>query len=170
MNESCSPDLKLEHERRISIVEERSKSNTHRLNEHSELLDVMRDMNTNVSLIAQQTQSILDTVRDHEMKIDSIEEKMETKDTVQRLHKHLDAMEISHQGELDSVKVLIKELEGRPTVETQNAEIGKKLIFWLIFVFVLGTLVLFVVAVILAMIKQAAFPEIEAIIARGGIL
>jgi len=93
--------LVIEHTKMLTEIDSRSRSNTKRLDNIDKLVDVVQGMNINVAVIAEQTKQqgeelriLVKTLKTHEEKIDIIEDKMETKDTVARLHERVDELEM----------------------------------------------------------------------------
>ncbi len=93
--------LVIEHTQKITEIDSRSRSNTKRLDNIDKLVDVVHEMNSNIRVIAEQTRqqgeelkTLVDTLKVHEEKIDNIEEKMETKESVSRLHERVDELEM----------------------------------------------------------------------------
>lgn len=67
--------MDLEHERRLAAVEERSKSNSHRLGKVEAQTEAIKELATSVALMAQKTEAMdgkLETVAD---KVEEINEK-----------------------------------------------------------------------------------------------
>jgi len=84
----------------MTETSERSKSNSHRLDNTEKLIDTIHEMNTNVLLIAQEIkhqgetmEQIAEAQKNTQIEVDDIKEKMETKDTVSRLHERVDDLE-----------------------------------------------------------------------------
>lgn len=93
-------DLVNEHIKTIAEIDARSKSNTHRLDNMDKLIDMVYGMNKNIAIIAEQSKAqgeqlreLINTLKTHEIKIEEIDDKMETKDTVKRLHERIEAVE-----------------------------------------------------------------------------
>lgn len=89
-----------EHIKQIQEIDSRSKSNTKRLDNNDRLIETVYEMNKNVAVIAEQTKQqghelkiLVDTLKTHEEKIESIEDKMETKETVSRIYTRLETLE-----------------------------------------------------------------------------
>ena len=93
-------ELVSDHIRLIAEVDARSKSNTHRLDNMDKIINMMHGMNSNIAVIAEQTKTqgeqlkeLINTLKVHEEKIEDISDKMSTKDSVSRLHGRVDDLE-----------------------------------------------------------------------------
>lgn len=89
-----------EHVTRITRIEERAKSNTHRIEGVESVIELIHSINTNVEVLAKEMVhqgTSMDTIVKAQIKtqdeVDDIKEKMETKDTVSRLHGRVDDLE-----------------------------------------------------------------------------
>ena len=67
--------MDLEHERRLTEVEARSSSNTHRLDKLEESNEVMRSLATSMEVMAERQTHIVETVDQLDAKVTALEEK-----------------------------------------------------------------------------------------------
>jgi DNA repair ATPase RecN len=105
------PEMVLEHTKKLVEIDARSRSNTKRIDKAESTIEAIHEMNSNIKVIAEQTRqqgeelrSLVETLKVHEDKIENIEDKMETKDTVARLHERVDDLE--RKGGRDAEKML----------------------------------------------------------------
>jgi predicted nuclease with TOPRIM domain len=82
-----------EHVKLIIETNERAKSNTNRLNNMEDLIQSIHGMNTNIALIANEMKGLTEAHRETQRKVDHLENKMETKDTVSTLRERIDVLE-----------------------------------------------------------------------------
>ena len=82
-----------EHVKAIIETSERAKSNTNRLNSMEKLVQSIHDMNTNIALIAREMSGLTEAHMVTQAKVEHLEGKMETKDTVATLRERIDDLE-----------------------------------------------------------------------------
>ncbi len=82
-----------EHIRLIADNESRSKSNKLRLDNMEKLVESVHNLSMAFTSQAKDLSIMVETQKQHEEKIDHIQAKMETKDTVLRLHERIDDLE-----------------------------------------------------------------------------
>ncbi len=88
------------HIKLLADLDARTTSNERRLDNIDKLLVVVNDMNTNVAVIAEQARQqgkelkvLVDTLKTHEQKIDILEDKMGTKETLSKLDERVEILE-----------------------------------------------------------------------------
>jgi DNA repair ATPase RecN len=101
MGDGCTPEMVREHERRLTEVEASTSSSHKRMDNLEEFKDLMHEMNLNVGVIAEQIKNMAGTLLRHEDAIEDIQAKMETKDTVSRLHERVDELEMKDGKEAE---------------------------------------------------------------------
>ena len=101
-------DFVMKHTRQIAETTSLANNNKIRLDNIDKLVEVVNGMNVNISIIAEQIKQqgsqlkeLINTLKTHEEKIEVIEDKMETKDTVARLHERIDILETSKGKEAE---------------------------------------------------------------------
>ena len=67
--------MDLEHERRLASVEERAKSNTHRLDKLEESTETLNRLATSMEVMAERQEQVADTVEKLDGKVTSLESK-----------------------------------------------------------------------------------------------
>ena len=67
--------MDLEHERRLTEVEERSKSNSHRLDKLEESTEVINRLATSMEVMAERQEQVVETVGKLDSKVTLLEEK-----------------------------------------------------------------------------------------------
>jgi predicted nucleic acid-binding Zn-ribbon protein len=67
--------MDLEHERRLTEVEERSKSNSHRLDKLEESTEAINRLATSMEVMAERQEKVADTVSKLDGKVTALEEK-----------------------------------------------------------------------------------------------
>jgi predicted nucleic acid-binding Zn-ribbon protein len=67
--------MDLEHERRLTEVEERSKSNSHRLDKLEESTEAINRLATSMEVMAERQEKVADTVSKLDNKVTALEEK-----------------------------------------------------------------------------------------------
>lgn len=67
--------MDLEHERRLTEVEERAKSNTHRLDKLEESTEAISRLATSMEVMAERQEQVADTVDKLDGKVTALEEK-----------------------------------------------------------------------------------------------
>lgn len=82
-----------QHIKQIQEIESRSKSNTKRLDSMEKLVESVHNLSMAFTSQAKDLSIMVETQKQHEEKIDHIQAKMETKDTVLRLHERIDDLE-----------------------------------------------------------------------------
>lgn len=99
----------------ISEIDSRSKSNMKRLDNIENLVDVVHEMNSNIRVIAEQIRqqggelkTLVETLKVHEQKIENIEDKMETKDSVSKLNEQVDELRIKDMKKAEKLFNQIK--------------------------------------------------------------
>lgn len=151
-------ELILTHTETLAEVQARSKSNTKRINELSKLFDVVHELSLtftrHVAVIEQQSKDLtrmVQTLETHDQKIESLEEKMETKETVSKLY-----------GKVEELQKLIDDKENAEQVKKiSEYEDMKKFILKILLgagVLVIGALVMFAVIVLMTLTKTGALP------------
>jgi len=95
----CTP-FQEDHITRITKNEERSKSNTHQINEMKPMLDIIHKMNTNIEVMAKEMghqntnmDSIMTALIKTQEEVDDIKDRMETKDVVRDVLERVDTLE-----------------------------------------------------------------------------
>ena len=67
--------MDLEHERRLAAVEQRAKSNTHRLDKLEESTQILNRLATSMEVMAQRQEQVADTVDKLDSKVTALENK-----------------------------------------------------------------------------------------------
>ena len=67
--------MDLEHERRLASVEERSKSNTHRIDKLEESTEAISSLATSMQIMAERQETVIDTVEKLDSKVTVLETK-----------------------------------------------------------------------------------------------
>ena len=67
--------MDLEHERRLTEVEERSKSNSHRLDKLEESTEAINRLATSMEVMAERQEQVVETVGKLDTKVTALEEK-----------------------------------------------------------------------------------------------
>ena len=67
--------MDLEHERRLAAVEQRAKSNTHRLDKLEESTQILNRLATSMEVMAQRQEQVADTVDKLDCKVTALEYK-----------------------------------------------------------------------------------------------
>ena len=67
--------MDLEHERRLAAVEQRAKSNTHRLDKLEESTQILNRLATSMEVMAQRQEQVADTVDKLDCKVTAFENK-----------------------------------------------------------------------------------------------
>ena len=67
--------MDLEHERRLAAVEQRAKSNTHRLDKLEESTQILNRLATSMDVMAQRQEQVADTVDKLDCKVTALENK-----------------------------------------------------------------------------------------------
>jgi t-SNARE complex subunit (syntaxin) len=67
--------MDLEHERRLTEVEERSKSNSHRLDKLEESTEAINRLATSMEVMAERQEQVVETVGKLDCKVTALEEK-----------------------------------------------------------------------------------------------
>ena len=67
--------MDLEHERRLTEVEERAKSNSHRLEKLEESTEAINRLATSMEVMAERQEQVVDTVGKLDSKVTALEEK-----------------------------------------------------------------------------------------------
>ena len=67
--------MDLEHERRLAAVEQRAKSNTHRLDKLEESTQILNRLATSMEVMAQRQEQVADTVDKLDCKVTALENK-----------------------------------------------------------------------------------------------
>lgn len=67
--------MDLEHERRLTEVEERSKSNSHRLDKLEESTEAINRLATSMEVMAERQEQVVETVGKLDSKVTALEEK-----------------------------------------------------------------------------------------------
>lgn len=67
--------MDLEHERRLAAVEQRAKSNTHRLDKLEEATRILNRLATSMEVMAQRQEQVADTVEKLDSKVTALENK-----------------------------------------------------------------------------------------------
>lgn len=67
--------MDLEHERRLAAVEQRAKSNTHRLDKLEEANRILNRLATSMEVMAQRQEQVADTVEKLDSKVTALENK-----------------------------------------------------------------------------------------------
>lgn len=67
--------MDLEHERRLAAVEQRAKSNTHRLDKLEESTQILNRLATSMEVMAQRQEQVADTVDKLDGKVTALENK-----------------------------------------------------------------------------------------------
>ena len=67
--------MDLEHERRLAAVEQRAKSNTHRLDKLEESTQILNRLATSMEVMAQRQEQVADTVDKLDCKVTAMENK-----------------------------------------------------------------------------------------------
>ena len=67
--------MDLEHERRLAAVEQRAKSNTHRLDKLEEAARILNRLATSMEVMAQRQEQVADTVDKLDSKVTALENK-----------------------------------------------------------------------------------------------
>ena len=67
--------MDLEHERRLAAVEQRAKSNTHRLDKLEESTGILNRLATSMEVMAQRQEQVADTVEKLDSKVTALESK-----------------------------------------------------------------------------------------------
>lgn len=67
--------MDLEHERRLTEVEERTKSNSHRLNKLEESTEAINRLATSMEVMAEKQEQVADSVGKLDSKVTALEEK-----------------------------------------------------------------------------------------------
>jgi len=100
MNCSLGEDMVRDHIKAITQNTERSKTNEKAIEQLQKVIESVHQIALSVASLAisQETQTkelgnMVSTLKDHEKDIDHIKEKMETKETVLRLHGRIDDLE-----------------------------------------------------------------------------
>jgi len=158
-------DVVHEHIKILAELESRCKSNTTRLNNMDKLVESVHDIVVQitklVSNVEQQSKDLtimVHTLERHEEKIDGIEDRMETKDTVSRLH-----------GKIEELHTMVKERDKdkeRERLELEKAknkefEDMKKFITKILIgsgLFVIGSLIVFAIVILIGMANAGALP------------
>lgn len=151
-------DLTLYHTTLLATIDARSKSNTKRLDSMDKLVSSVQELAigftkllANVEQQSKDLTSMVQTLERHEQKIEGIEEKMETKETVARLH-----------GKVEELKTM---LEGREDAQRDKRlaeyEDMKKFIVKTLVgaaVLVVGSITIFGIVVLLTLTKTGTLP------------
>lgn len=67
--------MDLEHERRLAACEERSKSNTHRIDKLEEATDALNQLAQNMGIMAEKQKQMVDSVEKLDGKVTALEQK-----------------------------------------------------------------------------------------------
>jgi len=95
MAADCTEDecMIREHIEWIATIDSRSKSNKIRLDANEKLVDVFNSLSNAFTSQAKDLSIMVKTLERHETQIDQIQERMETKETVLKLHERIDDLE-----------------------------------------------------------------------------
>ncbi len=86
-------EMVYDHIKIITEIESRSKSNTKRLDAMENLVEAFNKLANSFTSQAKDLSIMVKTLERHEEQIDHIQAKMETKETVSRLHERIDSLE-----------------------------------------------------------------------------
>lgn len=151
-------DLVISHTSLLATIDARSKSNTKRLDDLDKLASSMYELTIGftklVANVEQQSRDLtvmVKTLESHEQKIDSIEDKMETKETVARLH-----------GKVEELQNLLDDKEDAKREKKLNEyEDMKKFIIKTLVgaaIFIVGAIAMFGIVVLMTLAKTGALP------------
>lgn len=155
---NCDEEMVLAHTSLLATIDARSKSNTKRLDSLDRLTSSIHELTIGftklVANVEQQSKDLtimVKTLESHEHKIDSIEEKMETKETVSRLH-----------GKVEEMRKLMDEKDAaqRERKLSEYEDMKKFIVKTLVgaAVFVVGAIAIFGAVVIMALAKNGTIP------------
>jgi len=151
-------ELILDHTKLLATIDSRSKSNTKRLDNLDKLTASVQELTVGftrlVVNVEQQSKDLtimVKTLERHEQKIEGIEEKMETKETVARLH-----------GKVEELQKVIdnREDEQREKKLTEYEDMKKFIAKTLVgaAVFIVGALTIFGTVVLMTLAKTGSLP------------
>ena len=155
---ACDEEMLLSHIALLATIEARSKSNTKRLDSLDRLVGSIHELTigftklvVNVEQQSKDLTVMVRTLERHESKIESIEDKMETKDTVSRLH-----------GRVEEMKKLMDDREQRQREQKlKEYEDMKKFVVKTLIgaaVFVIGAVTIFGAIVLSALANNGTLP------------
>ena len=154
----CDEEMVLSHTALLATIDARSKSNTKRLDSQDRLVDSIHELTISftklVVNVEQQSKDLtimVRTLESHKSKIESIEDKMETKDTVSILH-----------GRVEEMKKLMDDREQRQREQKlKEYEDMKKFVVKTLIgaaVFVIGAVTIFGAIVLSALANNGTLP------------
>ena len=155
---ACDEEMALSHTALLATIDARSKSNTKRLDSLDLLVGSIHELTigftklvVNVEQQSKDLTIMVRTLESHESKIESIEDKMETKDTVSRLH-----------GRVEEMKQLMDDREQRQREQKlKEYEDMKKFVVKTLIgaaVFVIGAVTIFGAIVLSALANNGTLP------------
>ncbi len=151
-------DIVLDHTKLLATIDARSKSNTKRLDNLDKLTSAVQELSIsftklvgNVERQSKELTIMVQTLERHEQKIEGIEEKMETKETVARLH-----------GKVEELQNLLDDKEDAKREKKLNEyEDMKKFIIKTLVgaaIFIVGAITIFGIVVLMTLAKTGALP------------
>lgn len=98
-------DMQREHIKMFAELEASAKSAHKRMDNLEAFKDVMYEMNSNIQVIAEQIKTITQTLVRHEDAIEDIQDKMETKEGMARIHQHMEDLQMQQDELKDRVAI-----------------------------------------------------------------
>ena len=158
IHERVDEEMVLSHTALLATIDARSKSNTKRLDSLDRLVGSIHELTigftklvVNVEQQSKDLTIMVRTLESHKSKIESIEDKMETKDTVSRLH-----------GRVEEMKQLMDDREQRQREQKlKEYEDMKKFVVKTLIgaaVFVIGAVTIFGAIVLSALANNGTLP------------
>ena len=119
---TCTPEMVLDHENRITSNTDRSRDNRKRLDEFQVLVSEIHNMNTSIQLLSQTNIGVLEEMKEQRREIDDIKENQATRDTIKRIHKVMEDREIDFNNNVRKISDSLDSMDKRLTDQERKPQ------------------------------------------------